>query len=226
MSASDLPEFRIIVRPSPETNDHEVCLLADDANLVDQFADGLMGLDPDDLLIEPCVLRADSSSRVALIGRCSCGIVGCGSVEVKIQKDGERVIWTAIDSSRNIQFEATQYKAEVERALHDHSWETPRRTAARLISQAVDRKSLARRGFEFTWASGRCKDGMMTVSLVLRPGPYQILVELAWNGEDIDSICSQFKSILSQPPETWPIVLCIPQERGLASPSFVGPIWK
>ena len=226
MTANALAEFRIRVRASPETNDHEVCLLADDTNLIDQFANGLMGLDPEDLLIEPCVLRADSSPHAALIGRCSCGIVGCGSVEVSIQKDGDLIIWTAIDSSRNIQFKAAQYEAEVERALHDHSWETPERTAGRLISQAVDKASLARRGFEFSWASGRCTSGMMTVSLMLRPGTYQILVRLPWNGEDIDSIVSQFKRILSQPPETWPNVRWNPQAKGLGPPPIVGPGWK
>ena len=226
MTANNLPAFTIRVRPSPETNDHEVCLLADDTNLVDKFATGLMGLDPGDLLIEPCVLRAESSPHIALIGRCSCGIVGCGSVEVTIQKDGDRVIWTAIDSSLSVQFEAVQYDAEVERALHDQGWETPERTAGRLISQAVDRTSLARRGFEFSWASGRCTDGMMTASLLLRPGPYQILVRLPWNGKDIDSIVSQFKAILSQPPETWSNVQWNPQAQGLGPPPIGGRGWK
>src|SRR5215467_11569655 len=129
MSTNELAAFRIRVKPSTETNDHEVCLLADDVNLVNHFANGLMGLDPDDLLIEPCKLRADSSPHLALIGRCSCGIIGCGSVEVKIQKDENYVIWAAVDSSQSVRFDANQYDEEIERALHDHTWETPERTA-------------------------------------------------------------------------------------------------
>ena len=226
MTASDCQEFRIKVNPSPQTNDHKVCLLANGADLVDQFATGLIGLDPDDLLVEPCVLRADSTLHVALIGRCSCGIVGCGSVEVKIQKDSDRVIWTAKDSSRSVQFQVTQYDAEVERALRDHSWETPERTAGRLISQAVDKTSLARRGFEFSWASGRCTDGMMTASLLLRPGPYQILVRLPWNGQDINDIVDQFKSVLSEPPEMWLNVQWNPLAQGLGPPPIAGPGWE
>jgi len=226
MTLDGFPEFRISVRPSPQTNDHEVCLLADDANLIDQFATGLIGLDLIDLLTEPCVLRANQSPHVALIGRCSCGIVGCASVDVEIRKEDDSVIWTAIDSSRCVQFKAAQYDAEVERALHDHSWETPERTAGRLISQAVDRTLLTRFGFEFSWASGRCTDGMMTASLLLRPGPYQILVRVPWNGDDIDSIVSQLKTILSQPPETWPNVQWNALAQGLGPPPITGPGWK
>ncbi len=51
-------ELRIEVLPSPETNDHEVRLLGDGDNLTHLFDHSLMGLDPDDLLREPCPLRA------------------------------------------------------------------------------------------------------------------------------------------------------------------------
>jgi hypothetical protein len=221
-----LPIFRITVRPSPETNDHEVFLFADDTNLIELFAPDLMGLDPDDLLIEPCALRAATSPHAAVIGRCRCGDIGCGSVAVNIHAEGTRVSWTAGDSARRIQFEATQYALEVERSLQDHSWETPDRTAARLISQAVDRTSLARRGFEFFWASGRSPKGMMTASLLLRPGPYQVLVRLPWDGKDVGDIVRQFETILRRSPEDWPGVECNPQAQDLGPPPFTGPGWN
>ncbi len=99
MNEQECVEFRIEVRPSPETNDHEVQLLADGKSLIDRFSSGLIGLDPDDLLTDPCPLRAENSSRPVIIGRCSCGIVGCGSVEVEIRKDHDLVMWMSIDSS-------------------------------------------------------------------------------------------------------------------------------
>ena len=52
MNAQECVEFRIEVRPSPETNDHEVQLLADGKSLIDRFSSGLIGLDPDDLLTD------------------------------------------------------------------------------------------------------------------------------------------------------------------------------
>jgi hypothetical protein len=175
MNVQKCVELRIEVRPSPETNDHEVQLLADGKSLVDRFSSGLIGLDPDNLLTDPCSLRAENSSRPVIIGRCSCGIVGCGSVEVEIRRDHDHVMWVSMDSSQQVCFLAAQYDAEVDRALQDHSWETPERKAARLISQAVDRGALALRGFVFSWASGRCRDGMMTAALSSRQGRIRFL---------------------------------------------------
>src|SRR5215472_18585129 len=130
MSTQEHVQLRIEVRPSQETNDHEVCLLGDGESLVDRFSNGLIGLDPDDLLIDPCPLRAENVPRRVTVGRCSCGIVGCGSVEVEIRRDHDEVIWTGLNSSQRVYFLAVQYDAEVERAFRDHTWETPERTAS------------------------------------------------------------------------------------------------
>jgi hypothetical protein len=90
----------------------------------------------------------------------------------------------------------------------------------------VDRILLAQRGFEFSWASGRCRDGMMTASLVLSPGPYQVLINVQWGGKNIEGIVSHFRRILRQPPETWPNVQCNPQVRGLGPEPIMGPGWN
>src|SRR6266851_2773078 len=104
MNAQECVELRIQVQPSPETNDHEVQLLVDGKSLVDCFSSGLIGFDPDDLLTDPCPLRAENSSRPVIIGRCSCGIVGCGSVEVEIRRDHDHVMWMSMDSSQQVCF--------------------------------------------------------------------------------------------------------------------------
>lgn len=224
--ADGLTAFRITVQPSSETNDHEVCLFADGMNLVELIAPDLMGLDPDDLLIEPCTLRSGTSPHRAVIGRCRCGNIGCDSAGVNIHKEDTRVIWTVVASARRFQFDATQYALEIERALQDFSWETPDRTAARLISRAINRTSLASHGLEFSWASGRCPQGMMTASLLLCPGPYQILVRLPWDGRDVDEIVRQFEALLCRPPEEWPNVECNPQAHDLGPPPVTGPGWN
>jgi hypothetical protein len=86
--------------------------MADGESLVDRFSTGLIGLDPDDLLTDSCGLRAENESHRVTIGRCSCGIVGCGNVEVDIRRDQQQVIWTATDSSQQVRFPAAQYDAE------------------------------------------------------------------------------------------------------------------
>src|SRR5437899_10974211 len=124
----------------------------------------------------------------------------------------------SMDYLHEVCFLAAQYHTEVDRAVQEHSWETAERKTARLISQAVDRGALALRGFVFSWASGRCRDGMMTAALVLAPGPYQVLINVPWNGEDIESIVRRLRLILGQSHEMWPNFECNPQGRSLGPP--------
>jgi hypothetical protein len=226
MSTDRFVKFRINVRLVSEINCHEVCLFADDENLVDRFAIGMMGLDPDELLLEPCPLSAQNISHVAIIARCKCGHTYCGSKGVKICRELDLVIWTALDSPNNVQFLAAQYDAEIERALGDFSWESPDRTAARLLAKAVDRTVLEDRGFEFEWASGRFRKGMLTVYLTLQPGPYQVLLNLPWDGKSIEEIVDRTKLLLSTAPESWPNVEWSYPENGLDSPPISGSGWK
>ncbi len=196
VSGPALETLSISVRTSPETNDHEVVLRSEEGALISRFGpDDSMGLDPDDLLVEPCSLLP-RTARAALIGRCCCGDVGCGPVEVTISTDGSVVSWTTAVRTTGVRFDAAQYRAEVLRALADHSWETPDRTAARLIRTSVDRARLAEAGLEFSWASGRCHQGMMTLALVDARSRVQRLVEVPWQGEPPEIIAEMCCAVL------------------------------
>jgi len=201
-----LPVFQIKVQPSPETNDHEVCLFADGKNLIEYFEKEMMGMDPDDLLVEPSPLHAYTEPHKAIIARCYCGVTGCGNVPVHINRDEAVVTWTGIYSDVTGCFAPEQYEAEVERAVHDFSWETPDRTAARQIRNAIDKDLLARNCLRFEGASDKAHSSTMTVSLEQRPGPYQLLLHLPWDGKDVDDIVARFKLLLASDPESWPTV--------------------
>jgi len=210
-------ELQISVRQSPSTNDHEVCLLGNGENLISRFDNSMMGLDPDDMFVDPCPLFPKDEPHMATIARCGCGVIGCGSVEVEIQRTEGFVTWKGVNSSTEIRFAATQYETEVSRAMSDLSWETPDRTAARLISKQVDRASLESRGYRYAWASGRCREGMMTVSLFTVPGQYQILVNEPWDGKGIESIVGRLVDILGQERDKWPNV----EEFGTLRPTRI-----
>lgn len=160
-------KFRIEVRASPATKDHEVLFFADDIDLIQLFAHQKMGLDPNEVLVEPCSLRALDSAHMATIARCGCGVVGCSSKQVQIHHEGGIVWWTEVYANLTVEFEASQYNLEIERALNDHSWETPERTASRLIAAAIDKGILKSHGFTFLWASVGFREGMMTATLEL-----------------------------------------------------------
>ena len=224
-SGAQLETFGIAVRASPATNDHEVCLLADGQDLIARFESDLMGLDPDDILIEPSPLQASDTPHTATVGRCDCGIVGCGSVEVLISREGSTVRWSSTDSVTNVRFDAAQYDAELARALADFRWETPDRTAARLISRGVDRQRLAAAGLRFLWASGRIDQGQMTVALWYQDA-YQLLVHVHWEpGRAPEAIAADCLQRLLESPQSWARVEWFPQRSELGAPALAGPGW-
>jgi hypothetical protein len=67
---------------------------------------------------------------------------------------------------------------------------------------------------------------MMTVSLTLNPGPYQVLVSLPWDVKDVEEIAARFKSKLAGPPENWQNVECNPLAQNLGPPPIRGIGWR
>ena len=55
--------FRTEIRPSPQTNDHEVRFFADGEDIIDRYWNGMIGLDPDDILVTPCPLLGGRESH-------------------------------------------------------------------------------------------------------------------------------------------------------------------
>jgi hypothetical protein len=247
--------LRIEVRPSPETNEHEVRLFGDDDDIIARFWDDMIGLDPEAILAEPCQLRCDATPHFAIIARCCCGEIACGNVRVEVRRSQDFVEWMQIDSAadrpgrtfvfgtgsegatieidrsgdkpgRILRFAATQYGTELERALNDTSWETPDRTAARLLAKQVDRDILACHGLTFGWASGRLRPETLSASLTLEPGPYQILVHVPWNSMTPEEVANRFGRMLAELPGLWTDVVWIPQRNNLGPPPIAGPTWQ
>lgn len=221
--------LRIIVAPSPESGDHQVRFLIDGQDVLARYWIDMIGMDPSEILIEPCPLVAGAVATAATIARCICGIAGCDSRSVDITEDGEAVIWHILRPSKGrFAFERAAYRREIERALRDTSWETPDRTAARLIAAALPRDVLAAHGFAFDWAWGRAEDGEFTISLRLEPGPYQILVRLPWNGEEPPALAEKAARLLAHDPRTWRGVewnlQCPNPSPG--APALAGPGWS
>ena len=216
--------FRVF--PSPDTNDHEVRIFVDGKPLIAEHWPEMMGMDPDDLLSYR-ELAPREEVHEATVVRCGCGIVGCGSAWVRISAEGNLVIWdswagdTGNPPAGTLVFAREQYMQAVKDAIEDHSWETPDRTAARILASLVDHRALALNNLKYQWASGRIRNATLTISLSLPPS-YQILVHMPWNQESPDEIARESADILKTDPNQWPDIVWYANN---STPPFNGPAW-
>lgn len=118
------------------------------------------------------------------------------------------------------------YLGEIRRALEDTTWETPDRTAARLVRNRLEATPLSHPGFAFQWATGRIGEGQLTASLRLDPGPYQVLVQVPWTVEDSpERGAADLVSELRRSPRDWRAVRWSPLAPELESPTTAGKAW-
>jgi hypothetical protein len=172
--------LRLEIRHTPPRKDHEVRIWVDDRDLLSGL--DVLGLDPDDLFWPTPTLLPTAFPTTTTLARCSCGEVGCADVMVRIEQEHPCVLWTVEGVASTVRFLHQDYEAEVLRAAGDYSWETPDRTAARLVRERIPLVSehLDRLGVRFEWASGRVQAGKFTVSLASVRG--QVLLHVPASG--------------------------------------------
>jgi hypothetical protein len=218
--------FRVF--PSPETNSHEVRILVDDKPFIAEHWPAMMGMDPEDFLTYRELMPRHQPHKT-IVARCRCGCVGCGNVRVRISADGNRITWDAwrgdksSPSAPTLTFEGDQYTQAVGDAVENHSWETPDRTAARILRSLVDHAVLERHNLKFEWASGRCRSTTLTISLGGPEGYHQILVQVPWNQQSPDKIAREAAEILKTDPGQWADVVWSGDK---SEPPFTGPAWR
>jgi hypothetical protein len=192
--------------------------------LIEKNWPDMMGMDPDDVLAFDVLAPRELPHRAMLV-RCGCGIAGCGSVTVRISCEGGRVIWDSWDGGQDagtLVFEREQYLESLAQAISDKAWETPDRTASRLLIPLIDHDVLSARNLTFQWASGRIRDNALTISLAGPPSHHQILVHVSWNGESPPEIARKAAELLKRDPCEWLDV----NWNGEAAPPFDGPGWR
>jgi hypothetical protein len=222
----EVEQLSISVVASATTRDFEVQLQSQCGDLIARFGDGMMGLDPGDILVHPCPLLPGNGPQTVCIGRCDCGIVECGSVEITISKEGQWVRWTNATRVNGVRFDAAQYDSEVQRALQDLSWESPERTLARLIAQQVDRARLGEFGLRFDWVGSREEKSRIAIALEHREGPSQVIVCVPWNGKATQEVAEQICGVLRLEPRKWADVVWYPPSKSSASLQISGPGWR
>jgi hypothetical protein len=170
--------LRLRIQPSPETGDHQARIEIDGADWLDP---DMLGLDPPDLLRE--LSRPNASTL--LVGRCNCGVIGCGDVPVRLHRDATTVEWRTMADQGMLAFDASDYDAEVARFASDHAWEDLGRTVERLVGDLLAGLK-TRNGSDFQWASTRIEPGRVHVSFTNTLGQ-QNLYDFGWDGATVES---------------------------------------
>jgi len=128
-------ELNVAVRVSqeaPTNGGPELILIVDGAELFSDGDEG-MGADPWDLTGEDSPLLTVSDD-VVTVRVCDCGEPGCGSLQVRVRRVGDRYVWDRWTGSLSVaalpptlSFDAKQYEAVVRAELRPE-WPGGRRT--------------------------------------------------------------------------------------------------
>lgn len=82
-------EIAFIMKPSPESNDHQVHTIIDFQDIIMHYGEHSLGIDPPDFLSD----RALLDSGELTFARCSRGVVGCDDARVRTSRDESTVTW-------------------------------------------------------------------------------------------------------------------------------------
>lgn len=170
--------------PCFQSNDHQVRILIDGDDWLDAST---LGLDPPEFFSQ-LALR---STGELIVGRCDCGVLGCGDTTVDVSRELGCVKWTNA-SGLDLSFDENEYDRAISVASTDFSWEDCKRESERLAGQTLSGFELD--GYRFQWASTRIKPNTLTLSFLKRD--QQKLVDLRWDGvssQNAVEISQQFR---------------------------------
>jgi hypothetical protein len=187
-----------------------------------------LGMDPQDILIPTNRLVATTQSHIVPIARClACGFYDCWGTDVTISRDGDVVHWEwsrDAPMNRGASLDAARYDSEVARVAADLSWETPVRTAGRLVLTNVDHDHLLGHGLRPAWVS-TYQSELFEVTLEINDD-YQIFVKIPWLGRSPEELASAVCAALAHPPSKWQATWHSIKGWVTEPPKIAGPSWQ
>lgn len=157
--------------PSPGSNDHQARIIIDGK---DWLEEDNLGIDPPEFFAQ----QALKDGGDLLVGRCSCGCVGCDDIRVSVVRKDAGVVWNVRDGVFYF-FSVREYDQVLKSTEGDTSWEEANRTAERLVGD-IFRGTTIGEGFSFDWASARI--GRSVITLSFSRGGEQKTFEFGWDG--------------------------------------------
>ena len=171
-----------------------------------------------------------SLPRRVVLYHCGCGVAGCSGRACVISETDGVVRWSGFrlfvglnhplddsladedgrrDNLPDLAFDVAQYRAEVERAKGDRSWETRRRRLARLLTKrlAAETGRWDELGFEFgsAWLWGG-EEEIYAINL-RRQGDQLLIGVRAEPGPDEEAVVNAMAAnVLSGDEQTWFVI--------------------
>ncbi|MCP2272741.1 hypothetical protein [Actinokineospora diospyrosa] len=230
--------LRLAVAPGPREEVFQVLVEVNGTEMTTVW--GARGVDPDEVLLPDNLLVAGPEPRVVpIVVTGEDGIPHDGSfywytenAGVTITRDGDVVHWDwspdpedTEDSvvAPNATFTAAQYDRELARFVADHAWETPLRTARRLVHAGIDRDRL--RGYDLTlgWVGNKHREpGLFRVTLIT--GHYSVWFDTPGRGRGPEEVAREVCAALALPPEQWQVSW--QSHRDTTPPAIAGPGWQ
>jgi len=167
-----------------------------------------LGMDPYDVLVPENKFLPRSEPHTLGVARCGCGVYGCGGTDVTISTEGDAVKWTwsqEVPINRPVTFALDSYLSEVNRIGRDYSWETPDRTAGRLIFSQIDRPNLSRNGLQLSWVGNDWRAPELFEVCFMFESSYQIFLRFPWNGDAPQALAARALSTINdrEAPACW-----------------------
>lgn len=159
-----------------------------------------IGMDPYALLIPDNRLVATWELTTIPIARCECGELGCGRTDVTIVRNSDKIRWGWSHDRpmrREAVFDPEQYDREIARAASDFSWETPVRTAGRLVLTGVDRVALAEKGLRIDWVANDYRDPEVFRVCLRDRRDRQSFVDTLWQGRTPEALAQEVIATVS-----------------------------
>ncbi len=177
--------FKILA--TNESHDHEVRILIDDSDIIGKDH---LGIDPPEFYGQQNLLTTGQ----ILIGRCSCGVVGCDDYSVDVNVLDNNVRWIN-SNGLNLEFDKSVYVKTISIAKADHSWESKERRVERLTYEIL-KNTKTSNDYKFDWTSARIRESFITVSYS-KDGQQQ-LFEFMWDGQTDQSAVTGANCFLTQ----------------------------
>jgi hypothetical protein len=149
---------------------------------------------------------------------------------VTISTEGQVVTWTwsyAEPVNRPVEFALADYLREVRRLESDHSWETPDRTAGRLVLTQIDRQLFQRLGLQPYGVGNEWQAPELFRVMLMFEATYQIFLRFPWNGDTPEALAARVLATINDPsaPAGWPATWHSMPSATRDQPPRIAPPW-